>query len=120
VNQLLRNQPPTILGDGEQTRDFVYVDDVVSANMLALTMKSAVGEVFNIATGQETTVTKLVQTLQKIMGKTSLKPIHKEPRPGDIRNSCASIEKAGTLLSYKPMFTLEKGLKKLVEWYKTK
>jgi len=118
VNQLLRNQPPTILGDGEQTRDFVYVEDVVSANMLALTKKNAVGEAFNVATGEATTINKLVQTLQKIMDKTDLKPIHREPRPSDIRQSYASIEKARKILGYEPMFALEKGLKKLVEWYK--
>jgi len=120
VNQLLRKQPPTILGDGEQTRDFVYVEDVVSANRLALTKKNAVGEVFNIATGEATTINKLVQTLQKVMGKTNLKPIHKKPRSGDIRHSYASVEKARRVLGYQPMFKLEKGLKKLVEWYKDK
>jgi len=120
VNQLLRNQAPTVLGDGEQTRDFVYVEDVVSANMLALSKKSAVGEVFNVATGEATTINRLVQTLQKTMNKTNLKPIHKGPRPGDIRQSCASIEKARRLLGYKPMFPLERGLKKLVEWYTAK
>jgi len=117
VNQLIRNRPPTILGDGEQTRDFVYVEDVVSANLLALTKKSAVGEVFNIATSEATTVNKMVQTLQKIMHKTNLKPVHEEPRPGDIRHSYATIEKARKILGYEPAFALEKGLRKLVEWY---
>jgi UDP-glucose 4-epimerase len=120
VNQLLRDQPPTINGNGEQTRDFVYVEDVVSANMLALTKKNAVGEVFNVATGEATTINKLVQTLQKTIGKTHLKPIHKEPKSGDIQYSCASIEKARKILCYEPKFPLEKGLKKLVEWYVTK
>jgi len=118
VNQLLRSQPPTIHGDGEQTRDFIYIEDVVSANILALTKKSAVGEVFNIATGEATTINKLVYTLQKIMNKTNLRPIHQEPRVGDLRHSYASIEKARRILDYKPVFPLEKGLKKLVEWYK--
>jgi len=120
VNQLLCNRAPTILGDGKQTRDFVYVEDVVSANMLALMKKSAVGEVFNIATGEATTINKLVQTLQKIMGKTNLRPVHKEPRPGDIRHSYANIEKARRTLGYEPMFPLEKGIKKLTEWYMAK
>lgn len=120
LNQLMRNQPPTINGDGEQTRDFVYVEDVVSANMLALTRKNAVGEVFNVATGEAASINKLVQTLQKTMGKMHLKPIHKEPRLGDIRHSYASIEKAKRILGYEPVFTLEKGLEKLADWYKTK
>jgi len=120
VNQLLRNQPPTILGDGKQTRDFVYVEDVVQANMLALTEKKAVGEVFNIATGKATSVNQLIETLQRIMQRTDLKPIHKEPRPGDIRQSYASIEKAKRILDYEPRFSLETGLKKLAEFYEEK
>ena len=116
----MHNQSPTILGDGEQTRDFVYVEDVVSANMLGLREKKAVGEVFNISTGEATTINKLVRILREIMDKTSLKPIYKDPRPGDIRHSYASIEKARRILGYEPMFSLEKGLKKLAEWYKVK
>jgi len=117
VNQLLQNQSPTIFGDGRQTRDFVYVEDVVNANMLALTKREATGEVFNIATGTATTINKLVENLLEIMGKKGLKPVHKDPRPGDIRHSYASIEKAGKILGYKPVFTLKEGLTKLVEWY---
>jgi len=119
LNQLQRNEQPTILGNGKQTRDFVYVEDVVSANMLALKKKDAVGEVFNIATGVATTVNQLVETLQQILGKTNLKPIYGEPRRGGIQHSYASIEKARKILGYEPTFTLEKGLKKLVEWYTT-
>ena len=109
-----------INGDGEQTRDFVYVQDVVSANMFALTVRNAVGEVFNVATGKATTINKLVHTLQKIMNKTDLRPMHKEPALGDIRYSYASIEKARRILGYEPKFTLEKGLRKLAEWYEPK
>jgi len=117
VNQLLRNQQPIVFGDGEQTRDFVYVEDVVNANMLALTKKEVKGEVFNIATGVATTINKLVWNLQEIMSKKHLKPIHKPPRQGDIRHSYASIEKARKILEYEPKFSLKKGLTKLVEWY---
>lgn len=120
VNQLLRNQRPTINGDGEQTRDFVFVEDVVQANMLALTKKNAVGEVFNVATGEAITVNKLVKALAEIMDKTELKLIHGKPISGDIRHSYASIEKARRTLGYEPRFPLEKGIKKLVEWYKSK
>jgi UDP-glucose 4-epimerase len=115
VNEILRNRPPKIFGDGKQTRDFVFVEDVVSAAILALTEKNAVGEIFNIASGKATIINKLVQILEKIMGKKNLKPVHKEPREGDIRHSYASIEKAKTLLGYEPMFSLEKGLKEIVQ-----
>jgi len=117
VNQLLQNQQPIIFGDGKQTRDFVYVGDVVNANMLALTTKEAKGEIFNIATSVTSTLNKLVEYLQEIMNKKHLKPIHKDPRPGDIRHSYASIEKARKILGYEPKFSLKKGLTKLVEWY---
>jgi UDP-glucose 4-epimerase len=115
VNDLLENQPPKIFGDGKQTRDFVFVEDAVSATMLALTENNAVGKIFNIASGKATTINKIVQILQKLMCKPNLKPIHEEPREGDIRHSYASIEKARTLLGYEPKFSLEKGLKKLVQ-----
>jgi len=117
VNQLLQSQRPTIFGDGKQTRDFVYVEDVVNANMLALTRREATGEVFNIASGKATTINKLVESLQEIVDKKKLKPVHREPRPGDIRHNYASIEKARKILGYKPMFSTKKGLTKLVEWY---
>jgi UDP-glucose 4-epimerase len=115
ANDLLSNRPPKIFGDGKQTRDFVFVEDVASANMLALTENNAVGEIFNIASGKATTINKLVQILQKTMGKKNLKPIYEEPRTGDIRYSYASIEKARARLGYEPKFSLEKGLKEVVQ-----
>jgi nucleoside-diphosphate-sugar epimerase len=115
ANALFSNRRPKIYGNGEQTRDFVFVDDVVSANLLALTKKDAVGEVFNVATGKAVTINKLLQVLQKITGKENLKPVYEKPREGDIRHSYASIGKARTLLGYEPVFSLEKGLKGLVQ-----
>ena len=115
VSDLLGNRPPTIFGDGKQTRDFVFVEDVVSATMLALKEKNAVGEIFNIASGKATTINKLVQILQKVIDKNNLKAVHKEPREGEIRYSYASIEKARTLLGYEPIFSLENGIKKIVQ-----
>jgi UDP-N-acetylglucosamine 4-epimerase len=117
INCLLENKPPTIYGDGEQTRDFVNVKDVVEANMLALIKREAVGEVFNISTGESITVNKLTEILQKIMGKTSLKPVHAEPRPGDIKHSYGDITKARRNLGYEPKVQLEKGLSELAKSY---
>ena len=117
INRLLENKPPIICGDGEQTRDFINVKDVVEANMLALSKRKAVGEVFNISTGEATTINKLTETIQKIMGKTSLKPVHAEPRPGDIKHSYGDITKVKRNLEYEPKVQLEKGLSKLVKWY---
>jgi nucleoside-diphosphate-sugar epimerase len=115
ANELIGNQPPKIFGDGEQTRDFVFVEDVVSATMLALTEKNAVGQIFNIASGKGITINKIVQVLQKLTDKKKLKPVYEAPREGDIRHSYASIEKARTLLGYEPVFSLENGLKELLQ-----
>jgi UDP-glucose 4-epimerase len=115
-NKLLRNQKPAIFGDGKQTRDFVYVRDVVEANMLALNTKKGTGEVFNIATGKTYTINELFLKLREKLGK-HLKPIYKRPRQVDIRHSYANIEKARKILGYKPRFSLEKGITELVEWY---
>lgn len=120
INQLLSNQSVTIFGDGEQTRDFVYVKDVASANMLALTRKEAVGEVFNIATGAATSVNTLVKTLVKIIGRARAKPLHTKPKLGEIRHSVASIEKARSILGYRPTFAIDSGLGQLVKWYTSK
>jgi len=117
INCFLENKPLTIYGDGEQTRDFVNVKDVVEANMLALTKREAVGEVFNISKGEPITINKLTETLQKIMGKSFLKPVHAEPRPGDIKHSYGDITKARRNLGYEPRVQLEKGLSELVRSY---
>jgi len=117
INRLLENKPPIICGDGEQTRDFISVKDVVEANMLALSKRKAVGEVFNISTGEATTINNLTETIQKIMGKTSLKPVHTEPRPGDIKHSYGDITKAKKNLEYEPKVRLENGLSELVKAY---
>jgi len=117
INRLLENKPPIIYGDGEQKRDFINVKDVVEANMLALSKREAVGEVFNISTGEAITINKLTETIQKIMGKTSLKPVHAEPRPGDIKHSYGDITNARRNLEYEPRVQLENGLSELVKSY---
>jgi UDP-glucose 4-epimerase len=116
INRLLKGKPPIIYGDGEQTRDFTHIEDVVEANMLALTRKAASGEIFNIATGKPTTINQLAAVLQKIM-KTNLKPMYTQPRLGDIKHSYADITKARKLLRYIPRVSLKNGLTQLVKWY---
>lgn len=116
VNSFLQNKAPTIYGDGEQKRDFVNVQDVVEANILALTNKQAPGNIYNVSTANPITINKLVESIQKIMDKTSLKPIHAKPRPGDIKYSYADITKIQSL-GYEPKVQLEDGLKVLIKWY---
>jgi len=117
INHLLSDQPPNVFGDGEQTRDFTNVQDTVESNMLALKRKSAVGQVFNIATGVATTINQLAEMLQEIMGRTNLKVVYTSPRPGDIRHSYADISKAKRILGYEPKISLREGLTQLVEWW---
>jgi nucleoside-diphosphate-sugar epimerase len=117
INRFLENKPPIIFGDGEQTRDFINVMDVVEANLLALSKRKAVGEVFNIGTGEASTINMVRETIQKIMDKTFLKPVYVEPRPGDIRHSYGDITKARSNLGYKPKIRLKKGLNELVKSY---
>jgi nucleoside-diphosphate-sugar epimerase len=117
ISRLLSVQSPIIFGDGMQTRDFVHVDDVVSANMLALWSKNVVGEVFVIGSGTTTSVYELAQRLQAITNTEHLKPIFAEPRAGDIKHCSADISKAQKLLCFHPKIRLEDGLLSLVKWH---
>ena len=117
TNRLLKNMPPIIYGDGEQTRDFVYIQDVVEANMLALNTKNAAGEVFNIGTGTNISVNQVAEILKDIMNRKDLKNVHADPRPTDIRHGYADISKAKRMLGFQPKVSIKEGLKKLVNWY---
>ena len=114
ISNVLNNRPPEIYGDGEQTRDFVHVRDVVKANILAASVKNAIGEVFNIGSGVETSVNELCELVLEITGKQDLKPVFKPPRKGDIRRSWADISKARAVLGYEPEVSLRDGLIELI------
>lgn len=118
ITKMLKGESPVIFGDGEQTRDFTYVDNVVKANILAALSKNVGhGEVINIACGERISLNQLVDKINKILG-TDIKPLYDKPRLGDIRHSLASIEKAKKLLGYKVSVKFEEGLKKTINWYK--
>ena len=117
TNRLLKNMSPIIYGDGEQTRDFIYIQDVVEANMLALGSKNAAGEVLNIGTGKNISLNKMVGVLKDITNKKNLKNVYADPRPTDIRHSYADISKAKKILAYDPRFSIKEGLIELVKWY---
>jgi nucleoside-diphosphate-sugar epimerase len=118
TNRLLRDMPPVIFGDGEQTRDFVYIGDVVEANMLALDRRDAVGEAFNIGTGLNVSVNQIAETLKDIMNKHKLKNVHADPRPAEGRHGYANISKTKKILGFHPKVSIKDGLVKLVDWYK--
>lgn len=115
INNLRREEPPIIYGDGEQTRDFVYVKDAVEANVLALKHPHCSGEVINIGTGKPTTINNLANILIEMSGRASMKPVYKAHRKGDIRNSYADISKAEKMLGYRPKITLREGVRKLLQ-----
>lgn len=105
-DRLRRNQPPIIYGNGKQTRDFVNVSDIVEANMLALNVERATGEVFNIGTGLRTSLRALAEMIVRTRKGSKLRPIYAPPRLGDIEHSCADIGKARRILGYSPSMTL--------------
>ncbi len=116
----INNQAPNINGDGLQTRDFTYIENVVQANINALLKENISGdsaEVFNIAVGEQTSLLELWNMISK-MASCSVKPTHLPPREGDVRNSLASIEKASILLDYHPKIKIEEGLKISFEYLK--
>ena len=117
TNRLLKNMPPIIYGDGKQTRDFVYIQDIIDANMLALKSKDAAGETFNIGTGTKVSVNEVAEALKDIMNKKDLKNTHAGSRPTDIRHGYADITKAKRILGFHPKVPLKEGLIKLVNWY---
>ena len=114
ANRLSRGQRPTIYGDGEQTRDFIHVSDVVKANLQALETERGIGEAFNIGTGRATSIKQLSALLADLMGKPSILPVRSEERRGDITHSYANIGKARNLLRFKPNVELKQGLNLLV------
>jgi len=113
IRRVSRGEPPVIFGDGEQTRDFVHVSDVVETIMLSLRNEEARG-VFNIGSGEGVTINHLARLILKLMGREDLKPIYAPPRPGDIRYSIADITRARKELGFKPKVKLEVGIKELI------
>jgi UDP-glucose 4-epimerase len=119
VDRILRGEPLTIFGDGEQFRDFVYVANVVDANILAATRAQAAGRVYNIGCGQRTSLNELAAILARICDR-DVKPKHAQPRAGDIRESLADIGRARAELGYEPRVGVEEGLRALVASVKAK
>jgi len=117
VTAILRDQPPTIYGDGEQSRDFTYVDNVVQANLLAARAKETHGEVVNIACGEAVTVNAIIGMINRLLGK-NVKPIYAPARPGDVKHSLADITAARKLIGFKPVMLFREGLEKSIDWYR--
>jgi UDP-glucose 4-epimerase len=119
IHRLLDGNPVTIYGDGEQTRDFTFIDNVVTANLLAVRTEAAVGGVFNIGCGTCFTVNELYGRIAEVL-RTRLEPVYAPPRAGDVRLSLASIERAREVLGYSPDVGFAEGLKKTAAWFKSR
>jgi nucleoside-diphosphate-sugar epimerase len=115
---LLENCPPTIYGDGEQTRDFTYVANVVDGVLRACDAPNASGHIINVATGGRISINQLFETMRGLVG-ADVKPVYADARAGDVRDSQADIQKARDLLEYTPTVSFEDGLRRTVDWYRT-
>ncbi len=117
VTAILKGEQPTVYGDGTQSRDFTFVDNVVEANLLAARAKQTKGQVVNIACGEAVTVNEIINAINKLLGK-DVKPIYAPPRAGDVKHSLADISLAKKLLGYKPVVVFNEGLRKALDWYR--
>ena len=118
ITWLLAGKPPVIYGDGQQTRDFAYVGDVVAGNLLAASVPDAAGKTFNMANGQSTTLLQLIDELQQLL-HTDIQPDFQPARQGDIRDSLADISSAGSVLGYCPRIDLKEGLRQSIDYYRS-
>ena len=121
ITLMLRGEQPAIFGDGEQSRDFTYIDNAVEANLLACAAPAAqaAGQIFNVATGRRVTLNETFKLLQPLTAYSG-QPRYEPERGGDIKHSLADISKAEAALGYKPKINFEEGLRLTVEWYRTK
>ena len=118
IQALLAGERPVIYGDGEQSRDFTYVQNVVEGSLMACTAPGVAGEVINVACGERVTLNQLVRMISRLIG-TDREPMYAPRRAGDVLHSQAAISKAGRLLQYKPTVGLEEGLRRTIEWLRS-
>jgi nucleoside-diphosphate-sugar epimerase len=117
MDKAVRDELPTIYGDGDQYRDFVYVADVVGANLQAALAENISGVVINVGTGGSVTINQLWKSIARLAGVES-KPVRAPERPGDIQKSVADISRARQMLEFEPKYSFQEGLEKTWEWYR--
>lgn len=118
ISALLSDQQPVIYGDGEQSRDFTYIDNVVAANLKAVDTTKGIGQVINIANGERTTLNQLLGLLKRLTGMNNAQADYQDPRKGDVRDSLADIRRAREMLDFAPHVDLQTGLKLTMDWWK--
>lgn len=119
ISALLSDERPVIYGDGEQSRDFTYIANVVAANLSAASAPDASGRVINVANGQRITLNQLLEELKQLTGRTEVTAEYREPRVGDVRHSLADVTIAQELLGYESKVDLREGLQRTLDWWKT-
>ena len=119
ISALFANERPVIYGDGEQSRDFTYIENVVAANLSAANAPGAIGKVINVANGERVTLNELLAVLKELTGKQDVTAEYLEPRVGDVRHSLADITLARELLNYESKVDLREGLQRTIDWWKT-
>ncbi|HUL30369.1 MAG TPA: NAD-dependent epimerase/dehydratase family protein, partial [Thermodesulfobacteriota bacterium] len=117
IDALIQGRAPTIFGDGEQSRDFTYIENVVQANLLAMSAEYVRGEAVNIACGKRISLNELFKVLKEILGSKQ-SPVYQEPRQGDVKHSLADIRRAKEIIDYEPKVGIEPGLKKTVDFFR--
>lgn len=117
VTAILKDEPPTVYGDGEQSRDFTYIDNVVEANLRAARAEKTQGEVVNIACGEAITVNAIIKLINELLGK-NVQPVYEPPRAGDVKHSLADITAAKKLIGFEPVVPFRQGLEKSIDWYR--
>lgn len=119
ISTLLSDERPVIYGDGEQSRDFTYIDNVVAANLKAASAREASGKVINVANGQRITLNELLAELKDLTGKQGVTAEYREPRVGDVRHSLADITLARQFLDYESKVELREGLQRTIDWWRS-
>ncbi len=118
VTRMLAGECPTVYGDGSQSRDFTYIDNVVHGNMLAMEADATCGESVNVACGRAMTINQVISEINRVLG-TRLEPAYTALRPGDVMHSCADIRLAAKLLGFEPVVTFAQGLRQAIDYYRT-
>ena len=118
IDSLIRGERPVIFGDGEQSRDFTYIENVVQANLRAAETQKGIGQVINIGNGQRTTLNQLLNELKALTGRHEVEADYQPPRSGDVRHSLADTQRARELLDFEPRVALREGLQMTIDWWK--
>jgi UDP-glucose 4-epimerase len=117
VSRMVRGERPIVFGDGEQSRDFCYIENVVNANVLAFQAAKLSGEVVNIACGERVTINRIIELINMHLG-TRIEPDYRDPRPGDVLHSLAAVDEAKRVIGYEPDIMFAEGLERSIAWYR--